>query len=130
MKLQNEVYEADVDEAIRLMKIATQSAATDPTTGLIDMDMLATGISAQHRQRVLDINDEIRALTKSNQGEFKKGVTLSHLRELLANKESVPINKIDEKDILSAGHMLQESNLIIMVGNKKNPIFKLGTHEE
>jgi len=51
MRLSKEVNESDVDEAIRLIKVATQSAATDPTTGLIDMDMLATGISATQRQR-------------------------------------------------------------------------------
>ena len=51
MRLSKEVNENDVDEAIRLIKVATQSAATDPTTGLIDMDMLATGISATQRQR-------------------------------------------------------------------------------
>ena len=34
----------DVEEAIRLIKVATQQAATDPITGLIDMDMIITGI--------------------------------------------------------------------------------------
>ena len=29
----------DVNEAVRLIKVATQSAATDPTTGLVDMDL-------------------------------------------------------------------------------------------
>lgn len=49
MKLRPEVLEDDVDEAMRLIKVATQQAATDPTTGLIDMDMLATGVSAVSR---------------------------------------------------------------------------------
>ena len=30
----------DVEEAIRLIKVATQQAATDPVTGKIDMDMI------------------------------------------------------------------------------------------
>lgn len=46
MRLSEDVVVEDVEEALRLMRVATQSAATDPTTGLIDMDMLATGISA------------------------------------------------------------------------------------
>ena len=36
----------DVEEAIRLIKVATQQAATDPITGLIDMDMIITGITS------------------------------------------------------------------------------------
>ena len=34
MRLSAEVEPADVAEAVRLMKVATQSAATDPTTGM------------------------------------------------------------------------------------------------
>jgi DNA replication licensing factor MCM4 len=33
----------DVQEAYRLMRVATQAAATDPRTGTIDMDMINTG---------------------------------------------------------------------------------------
>jgi DNA replication licensing factor MCM4 len=37
------VTEDDVIEAIRLVRVATQTAATDPRTGTIDMDMINTG---------------------------------------------------------------------------------------
>jgi len=40
------VESSDVEEAIRLIRVATQSAATDPVTGLIDMDVINTGMSA------------------------------------------------------------------------------------
>jgi DNA replication licensing factor MCM4 len=43
MRLSDIVLRSDVDEAIRLMRVATQTAATDPRTGTIDMDMIATG---------------------------------------------------------------------------------------
>ena len=49
MRLSAEVEPADVAEAVRLMKVATQSAATDPTTGTIDMDLITTGRSAASR---------------------------------------------------------------------------------
>ena len=45
MRLSNRVAKKDVDEAVRLIKVATQSAATDPTTGLVDMDQLAIGVT-------------------------------------------------------------------------------------
>jgi DNA replication licensing factor MCM4 len=42
----------DVEEAMRLLRVATQSAATDPRTGKIDMDLIQTGRSASSRVRV------------------------------------------------------------------------------
>lgn len=44
------VEDSDVAEAVRLMRVATQNAATDPRTGTIDMDMIATGQGASDRQ--------------------------------------------------------------------------------
>jgi DNA replication licensing factor MCM4 len=38
MKLSDEVTRDDVEEAVRLIKVATQAAVTDPITGMIDMD--------------------------------------------------------------------------------------------
>lgn len=46
MHLKSTVEKEDVEEAIRLMNVATQTAATDPRTGAIDMDMIATGRTA------------------------------------------------------------------------------------
>lgn len=51
MKLQTVVQAEHVQEARRLMNVATASAATDPATGRIDMDLLMTGHSANERSR-------------------------------------------------------------------------------
>lgn len=59
MRLCDTVTRADVDEAIRLMKVATQTAATDPRTGTIDMDMITTGRTALDRDQVLKFADEV-----------------------------------------------------------------------
>jgi hypothetical protein len=42
------------------MKVSTQSAATDPRTGTIDMDMIATGRTAMDRDVVLQVTAELR----------------------------------------------------------------------
>ncbi len=52
MRLSNAVEEKDVDEAIALVKFATQQAATDPTTGLIDMDVIVTGKTSSSRRKI------------------------------------------------------------------------------
>ena len=51
MRLSQTVEVIDVEEAMRLLRVATQSAATDPRTGKIDMDLINTGRSASSRIR-------------------------------------------------------------------------------
>ena len=52
MRLSQTVEERDVDEALRLIKVATQQAATDPNSGLIDMDVISTGRSSATREKL------------------------------------------------------------------------------
>merc|ERR1719329_2120526 len=55
MELREEVTEADVDEAVRLLKAATYAAAIDPETGLIDMEQLIAGVGAGKRKRAKEL---------------------------------------------------------------------------
>ena len=55
MRLAEEVGEDDVAEAVRLMTAATLTAATNPETGEIDMDLITTGRSATDRERIQHI---------------------------------------------------------------------------
>jgi DNA replication licensing factor MCM4 len=52
MRLSENVEREDVEEAVRLIKVATQQAATDPMTGCIDMDLISTGITAGSRTKI------------------------------------------------------------------------------
>jgi DNA replication licensing factor MCM4 len=45
MRYSKVVTRSDAREAARLMKVATKTAATDPRTGRIDMDMITKGRS-------------------------------------------------------------------------------------
>ena len=47
LHLRAEVGVDDVREAIRLIRVATQQAATNPLTGTIDMNLLSTGLPTQ-----------------------------------------------------------------------------------
>lgn len=49
LRLSRVVEEVDVEEAVRLVQVALQQAATDPRTGLIDMDVITTGTSTSAR---------------------------------------------------------------------------------
>ena len=50
----------DVDEALRLIKVATQQAATDPETGVIDMDLITTGMTTSSRNKLNQLTDTIK----------------------------------------------------------------------
>lgn len=50
MRYSQTVSREDALEAVRLFKVATQAAATDPRTGKIDMDMISTGRSTAERE--------------------------------------------------------------------------------
>ncbi len=52
MKLSSYVEEDDVNMAFELIKDALQQSATDPTTGMIDMDVIVTGHTSASRRRV------------------------------------------------------------------------------
>ncbi|KAJ1948903.1 MCM DNA helicase complex subunit [Linderina macrospora] len=60
MRLSDSVDVSDVDEASRLMREALRESATDPRTGLIDLDLLNTGFAASDRRQLDSIKRETR----------------------------------------------------------------------
>ena len=68
MRYSNVVTRADAREAVRLMKVATQTAATDPRTGRIDMDMIATGRGAAAREMEEHLSTSLKELFAERRG--------------------------------------------------------------
>ena len=66
MRLSDRVEKSDIDEAVRLIKTAMQQSATDPKTGEIDMDIIATGVSATSIKRIKEVCEFIKKITVSN----------------------------------------------------------------
>ncbi|KAJ2081415.1 MCM DNA helicase complex subunit [Coemansia sp. RSA 988] len=65
MRLSDTVDTSDVQEASRLMREALRESATDPRTGLIDLDLLNTGFAASDRRQLDAIKRETRTLLLS-----------------------------------------------------------------
>ncbi|KAK0549154.1 MCM DNA helicase complex subunit [Tilletia horrida] len=65
MRFSETVEVEDVDEAARLIREATKSSATDPVTGMIDLDLINTGRTHQQRRQAGDLRREFLALLKS-----------------------------------------------------------------
>merc|ERR1712217_181262 len=95
MELREQVTEADVAEAIRLLKAATYAAAVDPETGLIDMEQLIVGVGAAKRKRAKELESLFQEILAEKAGEANFSVDdakrvmnerLGELKEQLATE--------------------------------------------
>ncbi|KIW14868.1 hypothetical protein PV08_07653 [Exophiala spinifera] len=74
MRLSQTVTEADVAEAVRLIKSAIKASATDSRTGLIDMGLLSEGGSASDRRRKEDLKRAVLIAIDDDSGVRSGGV--------------------------------------------------------
>jgi DNA replication licensing factor MCM4 len=79
MRLSQLVEEGDVKEAISLMEAATLKTATDPSTGIVNLDIITTGKSAAIRKREEEIADRVQALITANKANYKNATTFEKL---------------------------------------------------
>ncbi len=101
MRLSDWVEQSDVAESIRLMRVSTQSAATDPRTGRIDMDMITTGRSVIDRDGLEHLVSEIRNLLNADAGLRTKNagrLNLGELRKRIQAQSDVeiPLSNLQE----------------------------------
>lgn len=126
MRLSSVVEEKDVDEAVALVKFATQQAATDPETGLIDMDVIVTGKTASSRRKANRIKEIAMDIIKANVSKYKKTATIDSLRIDVEKKLEIGERATDD-EIVEALRILESEGIIILFGpNKSKPNFRLG----
>ena len=107
LHLRSEVLAEDVEEALRLINTATQKAATDPVTGQIDMDAIATGHTASARVAVTQLKE---AVMDSVLG-LGSGAKLS-FNELVKRLAQGTDMAIDEGDLKAAvGELAKEGTI-------------------
>lgn len=120
MRLSETVEKSDVDEAVRLIKTAMQQSATDPTTGEIDMDIIATGISASATEKVQNIMKIVKNIGIDFKDKARKGgINYYSLNEFVEKKlrEDVSAKKTNEKllqetELREALRQLEDENVI------------------
>eukprot|EP00483_Globobulimina_turgida_P009712 UN09731 len=116
-----------VNEAIRLHKVATMAAATDPRTGAIDLDSIAVGTSAQQRVEIQRQGNQILAIlreySRSNIRAQNLLIRYNNLK-VATDKENEKINMQDLKKIIQrleqnekvrAGDWLQDDPMIAIL---------------
>ena len=97
MRLSETVEAEDVEEAERLMKVSMQSAAMDPETGTIDMDLITTGRSASSRTRAQQLAESMRAMFRSMPAQ---SINYSDLLRELNNESGEVIQMSTLRDAL------------------------------
>ena len=94
IKLKDKVEKEDALRGISLLKGCMAEIGVDPETGQIDMDRIATGITASTRGRILEVRNLIFSLCDEKQGPvsieedlkpkvYDKGITEQKLEEAI-----------------------------------------------
>lgn len=99
VRLAETVEKRDVDEAVRLIDEAMKMTAMDPTTGLLDMDLLTSGTSAQERR----------------EAQAMKTAIISMLQKLTRETGPSRTENIAKRDLL---RMLTEQSNVVCGGVK------------
>merc|ERR1712008_247114 len=122
MRLDPVVTKDDIEQALSLVKSSTHSAATDPKTGLVDIDLLITGRSAKDRENFehhIDISKNIIEELKENNREKIKYLTF---KNLLEEKLETNISNNELGEIL---HHLELEDDIQLEKSGNNPYISL-----
>jgi DNA replication licensing factor MCM4 len=125
MRLSETVDRIDVEEAVRLIKVATQQAATDPTTGKIDMDILTSGVSSSRRDVITSVSQVIRQLLKEDEERSRLGVRYINLKDevtLRMKKINMELYDIDFKNAIRE---LEDQHFVGLFRHQSNPTIRL-----
>lgn len=120
MRHSQSVEEQDVDEAIRLHKVATMAAATDPRTGAIDLDSIAVGTSAQERFLLeRQANAMLAMLRGFRRSEIKVSELLRRFNAAQQEEEHIDLSqlkkvvqRLEQNEKLRALDWLQDDPMI------------------
>ena len=131
MRFADEVVVDDVEEAARLIREAAKSSATDPTTGLIDLDLINTGRSHHQRKLAGDLRREFLQLLDQLGGGTARGASPSRgpsataltravryvdLAKALNDQSSVPI---DPTDLYELVRTLESEGVVKTAGERE-----------
>lgn len=116
MRLATLVTVDDVEEANRLIREAAKSSATDPTTGLIDLDLITTGRSLQQRRLAGDLRTELLNVLTNMAGGGTRPVRLADVVRTLREQSSTPI---DTAELHNALQVLEAEGIIQLAGDRE-----------
>ncbi|CCF53540.1 hypothetical protein NDA11_001646 [Ustilago hordei] len=130
MRFADQVIVADVEEAARLIREAAKSSATDPRTGLIDLDLINTGRSYHQRKLAGDLRREFlqlldemgsasgRATSPSGPSSTAptKAVRYVDIAKAINDQSSVPV---DPTDLYELVRTLESEGVVKTAGERE-----------
>ncbi|EDP43043.1 hypothetical protein MGL_2639 [Malassezia globosa CBS 7966] len=131
MRLSTVVTADDVDEANRLIREAAKSSATDPTTGLIDLDLLTTGRSLHQRRLAGDMKNELLSMIQKlahekmghgGSGSTSRPVRVTELVRAFREQSSVTI---DTNELHDAIRSLEAEGTLQLAGERDRRTVRL-----
>jgi DNA replication licensing factor MCM4 len=111
MRLSTEVSHDDVQEAVRLIRSALKTAATD-AQGRIDMSLLTEGVSAAERRRLADMKDAVVRLLDDMTASGGT-VRFADVAKRLGEGAGVPVETADFAEIMRG---LEMEGLVMLSG--------------
>ena len=118
MKLATEVTRDDVSEAFRLFCAAMQQAATDPVTGLVDMDLINTGMSASKRAHLESTINDLHAALSSVPGGHCTIADIQAKLEALSAKKSNTVEALKGDTLRDALALMSDRRLVSVRGDQ------------
>lgn len=119
MRFSDLVELEDVEEADRLMQVATQKAATDPKTGKIDMDSINTGVSTADRQKKEQLVPAVREHIAKRQSPTSRITKLFSEFQEATNDTSTSLS-----DFREALEQLSDDKFIKLTQDKKSTLIR------
>ena len=126
MRFSTQVIPDDVYEAARLIREAAKSSATDPVTGLIDLDLINTGAGLHQRKLATDLRREFlqlldsmggtSAAAASMTGGAARAVRYNDIAKNLQNQSTVPI---DPTELYTLVRTLESEGIVKLVGDRE-----------
>lgn len=123
MRFSTTVEVDDVEEACRLIREAAKSSATDPVTGLIDLDLINTGRGTHARKVEGDLRKEFLNLLDSLGGSGgpqstapSRAVRYSELLKALNDQSSLPIDASELQDVVRT---LESEGIVKTAGDRE-----------
>jgi len=120
MLLRDVVEVEDVEEAQRLLHAATLSAATDPRTGRIDMDLINTGRSASSRDRTTKLVQALKSDRQGGLGELIASGSIQFQELFESVLQRTDMADVSSQELQAALRQLAEEEYIVVTGRGRD----------
>jgi DNA replicative helicase MCM subunit Mcm2 (Cdc46/Mcm family) len=126
MRFSDTVELYDVNEALRLIRVALHQSATDPRTGTIDMSILTTGNTSSINEKI----DKLVELFKEQIGEMREifresSLTFERFKSEINQRVNSEFGELSEQEISMTLARLEEENSVVLIGNKYSNKYRI-----